>query len=162
MLYHLLPVVFWLLAVVGSVTPFFVFSLPANYAWGYVVVALVLTCIVVLGRIQRHVIAIEECFQVAVLIGVASYWVPTVLFLMVPIWGFLIIRNHFSFRSFMATLIGFALVAIWAAIFIYLGWITNPWADFFANEYAWGWSPTGSFLLAWLASTIAHHVFKVR
>jgi len=162
MLFHLLPVVFWLLAVAGSVTPYFLLPLPANYAWGYFVAALLMACILLLDRIQRHVIAIEECFQVAVLIGFASYWLPTVVFFIVPVWAFLIYRNHFAFRSFLATLIGFALVAVWAAVFIYLGWIDNPWSNFFANENAWGWIPTGAILIAWLASTIARQILRVR
>lgn len=98
----------------------------------------------------------------AILLGVASYWLPTVLFLTVAFWVYLIYKNLFSFRSLVATLIGFALVAIWAAIFVYVGWIANPWADFFAIENAWGWIPTGAILLAWLASTIARQILRVR
>ena len=75
---------------------------------------------------------------------------------------YLIYQNLFSFRAFIATLIGYAVVAIWAAIFIVLGWIANPWAHFFATENAWGWIPTGAILLAWLASTIARQTLRVR
>ena len=121
-----------------------------------------LLCIVIIGRIKRHSSSIEQCFQMAILLGIASYWLPTVLFLTVAFWAYLIYRNLFSFRSFVATFIGFALVAIWATIFIYLGWIANPWADFFAIENAWGWIPTGAILLAWLASTIAQQILRVR
>lgn len=166
-LYHLLPVVFWLLAVGGSLVPVWLLfygeqSVPANYYWGFLVVSLVLLCIVIIGRIKQHADSIEECFQVAVLVGIASYWLPTVLFIMIPFWGYLIFRNLFSFRSFLSSLIGFALVAIWAALFIQMGWIANPWAQFFAIENAWGWIPTGAILLAWLASTIARQTLRVR
>ena len=167
-LYHLLPVIFWLLAVVGTLVPVilnftpYTIHLTPNYYWGYLVTALVLFCIVIIGRIKRHTSSIEECFQMAVLLGVASYWLPTVLFLTLAFWAYLIYQNLFSFRSFVATLLGFALVAIWATIFIYLGWIANPWADFFATENAWGWIPTGAILLAWFASTIARQILRVR
>ena len=167
-LYHLLPVVFWLLAVVGTLVPVFLqitnHQLPItnNYYWGYLVTVLVLLCILIIGRIKRHSSSIEQCFQMAILLGVASYWLPTVLFLTVAFWAYLIYKNLFSFRSLVATLIGFALVAIWAAIFVYVGWIANPWAAFFAIENAWGWIPTGAILSAWLASTIARQILRVR
>jgi len=168
MLYHLLPVVFWLLAVVGTLVPvilhftLYTIHLSTNYYWGYLVVALVLFCIVFIGRIKRHSSSVEQCFQIAILLGIASYWLPTVLFLTLAFWAYLIYQNLFSFRSFLASVLGFALVAVWAAIFIFLGWITNPWTAFFATENAWGWIPTGAFLLAWFASTIARQILRVR
>ena len=162
MLYHLLPIVFWLLAVGGSVVPLFYLSLPVNYIWGYLVCALVLTGIMLIGRIKRHTSSVEECFLVAVLFGIASYWLPTVLFLTFAVWGYLIYQNLFNFRSFLSTVIGYSLVAIWTAVAVQMQWIANPWADFFAKENAWGWIPTGALLLGWLASTIARQTLRVR
>ena len=168
MLYHLLPVVFWLLAIGGTVVPIILslstnsFHLSALYYWGYLVAALMLLCFAIIGRIQRHSNSIEECFQIAVLIGIASYWLPTVLLVILPIWAYLIYHNIFNFRSFLSTLMGLILVAIWAFVFIYLGWIDAPWLDFFAKENAWGWIPTGAIFLAWLASTIARRILRVR
>ena len=168
MLYHLLPALFWALAIGGSLTTYFILpSLQGGdggrlFLFGYLVTALVLFVILIIGRIKRHSSSIEQCFQMAILLGVASYWLPTVLFLTVAFWTYLIYKNLFSFRSLVATLIGFVLVAIWAAIFVYVGWIANPWADFFAIENAWGWIPTGAILLAWLASTIARQNLRVR
>ena len=160
MLYHLLPVIFWLLAVGGSLIPF-AFSIP-QYALGYIPVALVMLCIFLLSRIERHSDSIEECFQVAILIGIASFWLPTVVFLLVPIWAYLIYYNVFSLQSVTATISGLGFVALWASLFIYLGWIDNPWMEFFAQKNAWGWIPTGAFLLAWLSSTIARQILRVR
>ena len=116
----------------------------------------------IIGRIKRHTTSVEECLQVAFLLGIASYWLPTALFVIIPIWTYLIYQNLFSFRSFLATLIGLVIVAIWAALFIWLGWIDNPWAMFFAKENAWGWIPTGAALLAWIISTIARQILRVR
>lgn len=161
-LYHLLPVVFWLLAIGGSLVPLFLGGMPSNYWWGYLVTAIVLTVIVIIGRIKRHTNSIEECLQVAFLLGIASYWLPTVLFLTIPVWAYLIYRNLFSLRAFMATLIGYATVATWAAVMVALEWIANPWASFFAKENALGWIPLGAILLAWLASTIARQILRVR
>ena len=160
-LYHLLPVVFWLLAIGGSLVPFFL-SWNVNYLWGYLPAFIALLCVWIIGSIRRHTNSVEQCFQVALLLGIASYWLPTILFLIIPIWAYLIYQNLFSFRSFLATLIGLAVIAIWAAIFIRLRWIDNPWMDFFAKENAWGWIPTGALLLAWLASTIARQILRVR
>jgi len=165
-LYHLLPAVFWLLAIGGSLVPllpFFRLSVPINnYLFGYLVAAIVLIVFVIIGRIQRHSSSIEECFQMALLLGVASYWLPTVVFLTLPIWGYLIYQNLFSWRSFLATMIGYITVAIWAAGFVLVGWIDNPWAQFFAEENAIGWIPLGAILVAWLGSTIARRILRIR
>lgn len=149
-----------MLAIGGSLIPF-AFDI-SGYAWGYIPIALVLCCILILKRIERHNKAPEECFQVALLIGIASYWLPTVVFLIIPIWAYLIYFNHFNLQSLLATIIGLAVIAIWAAIFIHFRWIDNPWADFFSSKNAWGWIPTGAILTAWLASTIAHKILRVR
>lgn len=166
LLYHLLPVVFWLLAIGGTIVPFlpifpFSFSI-SHYCSGFFVALPVLICIWIISRIQRHTDSIEECFLVALLLGITSYWLPTVLFLIIPIWGYLIYQNLFSFRSFLSTLTGLSVVAVWASILIYVGWLSNPWSDFFAIENALGWIPLGAILLAWLASTIARQTLRVR
>ena len=166
-LYHLLPAVFWLLAIGGALVPLLLWtdidgSSNYNYHYGFLVSVLVLVCIGIIRRIKRHSTSMEECFQVALLLGVASYWLPTVLFLIIPIWVYLIYQNLFSFRSWVATLIGWAVVAVWAAVLVATGYIANPWADFFATENALGWIPLGAILLAWLASTIARQTLRVR
>ena len=142
-------------------TPYTLHLTP-NYYWGFLVAAIVLIVILLIGRIKRHASSVEECFLMALLLGVASYWLPTVVFLTVPVWAYLIYRNIFSGRSILATLLGYAVVAIWAAVFIAFGWIVNPWAYFFASENALGWIPLGAILLAWLASTIARQILRVR
>lgn len=166
----MLPIVFWTLAVAGCVgIPFLLDSLGlqdptfnANYWWGFAATGLVLCDIVILQRLDRHEIAIRDAYSTALLLGIASYWLPTVLFLMIPMMGFLIYRNHFNFRSLMAILIGFATVAIWATVAIMMGWISNSWAYFFAPESAWGWIPVGVVLIAWLSSTIVRQTLHVR
>ena len=164
-LYHLLPVVFWLLAVGGSLVPIafslptFHFPLSTDYYWGYPVAAIGLICIAIIGRIKRHTNSIEECFQVALLLGIASYWLPSVIFLILPIWGYLIYQNLFSFRAFLATLIGWALVAVWVLVLNYFSILHYP---FSITHNLWAWIPAGSLLLAWLASTIARQILRVR
>ena len=168
MLYHLLPAVFWLLAIGGSLVPVILqitnhkLQITNNYYYGYLVAAIVLIVILIIGRPKRHASSVEACFRMGIYLGVASYWLPTVVFLTIPVWAYLIYRNIFSGRSIMATILGYAVVAIWAAVFIFLGWIANPWADFFASENALGWIPLGAVLLAWLASTIARQILRAR
>ena len=165
-LYHLLPAVFWLLAIGGSLIPMLPslnFQLSTfNYYSGYWVAAIMLIIIVFIGNIKRHASSVEECFVMALLLCIASYWIPTVVFLTIPVWAYLIYRNLFSGRSLLATLLGYAVVAIWASIFVLFGWIANPWAHFFALENALGWIPLGAILLAWLASTIVRQILRAR
>ena len=167
MLYHLLPVVFWLLAISGSVLPLLLAapdspfsSLP--YRLGFVVALPALLVIAIMARIQRHSSSVEQCMHMGVLLGIASYAMPTVVFLTLPVWAYLIYRNLFNLRSFIATILGYALIAIWAAVFIALSWIGNPWAHFLASENALGWIPLGAILLAWLASAIARQQLRIR
>ena len=133
-----------------------------HYLWGFLAAAIVMLLFVMLGRIDRHGSSIEECFVVGLMLGIASYGLPTVVFMTVPLWIYLLARNLFSFRSFMSTLIGFAFVAVWAALAVYLGWITNSWADFFSSERVLGWIPLGAALVAWLLSMFARSIFRVR
>lgn len=155
MLYHLLPVVFWLSAIGGSI-------LAYRHLSGYVVTLLTLLSVHIIHRIPRRTESVEQSFQIAVLFGIASYWSPTVIFLILPIWLYLIYQNLFSLRSFFATLIGLSLVAIWASLAVFFGWIPNVWADFFALKNALGWIPVGAFLIAYIASTIARRNLRVR
>lgn len=165
-----LPVVFWLLAVGGAIgIPLIIANagcqetlINPNYWWGFAAAALVMTALWLLYRIDRHMSSAEECFQIAVLLGIASYWVPTVVFMTLPFGLFIVYQNAFNFRSFLATLLGFCFVAIHAAICIWQGWINCPWADFFSVEYLWGWIPVLAMLTAWLSSTIARKTMRER
>lgn len=165
MLFHLLPVVFWLLAIGGAFVPVvlsfstFNFQLSTAYYWGFLVAALVMLSIWIIGRIKRHTNSVEECLQVALLLGIASYWLPTVLFFIIPVWAYLIYQNLFSFRSFLSSLIGFAIIAIWAIVMNYLSIIHYPLSIAYN---LWAWIPIGAALIAWLASTIARQILRVR
>lgn len=187
LLYHLLPVVFWLLAIGGSLVPLLIsavsgqlsesdvannhvlsgldFHLPFstfNYCKGYIVAAIVLLCIFIISRIRRHTDSVEECFLVAVLLGIASYWIPSVIFLTLPIIIWLYYHHLFELRGMVAIFIGYAFVAIWSAIFIWMGWLENPWALFFDPVNLWAWIPAGAILLAWIASAIARTTLRLR
>lgn len=154
-LFHLLPIVFWLLAIGGSV-------LAYRHLGGYIVSIFVLWAVYIIHHISRWEEPVEQSFQMAVLLGIASYWLPSVLLLILPIWIYLMYQSNFGLRSFSATLVGLALVAIWAALAVVMGWMTNEWADFFASKNALGWIPVGASLFAYIASTIARRNLRVR
>jgi hypothetical protein len=165
-LYHLLPVVFWLLAIGGCVLPFIFSPVLSQAGWKnlYLLIPalVVMLCMTIIGRLRLHDSSVEQCFITAIMLGVASFWLPTLLFFIIPVWIYLTYRNLFSMQSFTASLLGYALVAVWAAIFIWLGWISNPWADFFAKENAYGWIPVSAFIIARFAATTARQNLRVR
>ena len=152
LLYHLLPIVFWLLAIGGSVLFYRTWE-------GYVVAILALISMYLITHIKRHASSVEECFEVGVLLSIAAYWLPSVLFLILPVWVYLIYKNLFSFRSFLASLIGCALVAIWVVVGNYLSLFTFHFS-LSANLFAW--IPAGSFLFAWLGTTIVQQTLRER
>ena len=151
-LYHLLPIVFWLLATGGSVLFY--------REWqGYVVALLALISAWLIRRIKRHASSEEECFVVGILLGIAAYWLPSVIFLILPVWAYLIYQNLFSLRSFLASLIGFAVVAIWMAV---LNFFQLSTFNFQLAHNVRAWIPTGAVLLAWLGYTIVRQTLRVR
>ena len=164
LLRRLLPAIFWLLALGGSIATPFIFrlSLPANYWWGFIPTAFVLLCIVIAQHIDRHEPYVSQMFQITVLLGIASYWLPTILFAIVPFYAYAIWKGKMNFRSFLAVLIALTMDALYATIFVYLGWIDNSWVHFFEPDYAWGWIPVGAIFIAWLASTIVRQILRER
>ncbi|MBR2285512.1 MAG: hypothetical protein IJ900_03165, partial [Paludibacteraceae bacterium] len=118
-LYHTLPIVFWLLAGLVCALPWF-FQLSTLHSqlstFIYLPALLALVSVMIVRHIPRHGDAIEPCFRIALLLGIAAYWLPSVVFLVLPIWVYLIYRNLFNLRAFTATLIGLATVAIWMMV----------------------------------------------
>ena len=157
-LFHLLPAVFWLLAI-GGIVIWEIFFNTAHSFFHYIPAVLALISVFIIYRIPRHTSAIEQCFQVAVLLGISSYWLPSVLFLLLPVWGYLIYQNLFNLRAFLATLIGLAFVAAWVTVLHLLHILQYP-LEIAYNWYAW--IPTGAVLLAFIATTIARQNLRVR
>ena len=109
--------------------------------------------------IPRHEDSVEPCFKVGLLLAIAAYWLPSVIILILPIWGVLIYRNLFSLRAFLATLLGLAVIVIWLAIGNFLSLFTFHFS--IANNL-FAWIPTGAILLAWLISTIVRQTLRER
>ena len=156
-LYHLLPVVFWLLAA-GGIVLWEIINHQSSII-NYIPALLALNSTALIHRIPRHKSAVEPCFQMALLLGIAAYWLPSVLLLILPLWGYLIYRHLFNLRAFIATLIGLATVAIWVAVGTVLSLFTF---HFSLTNNLFAWIPTGAVLLAWLGSTIARQTLRER
>ena len=170
-LYHTLPIAFWLLAGVGCALWVFFDSAFQSEGWIRLLAAipslLSLITIIILTSIKRHASSVEESLWAGILLGIASYWLPTILFLLLPVWIYLYYRRLLDLHAFLASLIGIGLVAIWAAALIFNPFaqepaIANPWVDFFVPETLWAWIPVGSVLFAYIASSIARNILKVR
>ena len=151
-LYHLLPVAFWLLAIGCSIVFY--------REWqGYLVALLTQISVLVIAHIKRYASSVEECFRVALLLGIASIWLPSVLFLILPMWAYLIYQNLFSFRSFLATLLGLATVALWIAIGSFFSLFTY---HFSLAHNVRIWIPVGAMLVTYIVSTIVRQTLRVR
>ena len=158
LLYHLLPVAFWLLAI-GGIVIWEIYHLPFTI-YHFIPALAALLSVAIIRRIPRHTDSVQQCFQVAVLLGVASYWLPSVVLLVIPIWIYLIWQNLFNLRSFLATLIGLGLVAVWMVVLIILLPETFHFSPF--TSHLSNWFPTGAVLLAWLGTTIVRQTLRVR
>ena len=159
-LYHLLPVVIWLLAIGGAVVPLLPFCALELSLLDYLIPTMVvLAATLLLTSLKRHASSVEPCFIVAVLLGVTSYWLPAILFLAIPACVYLQLRNLLTARSVAAFLLGYSLVAIWMTVIVHLSSITY---HFSLTQNAYGWIPIGAVLLAWIASTIVRRNLRVR
>lgn len=159
-----MPVAFWLLAIGGIVVwEIFNHQRPITNdqspVTNYLPALLALLSAYIIRRIPRHTSAVEPCFEVALLLGIAAYWLPSVVFLIIPIWGYLIYQNLFNSRAFVATLLGLATVAIWIVVGNVLSLFTF---HFSIAHNVRLWFPTGAILVAWLASTTARQILHVR
>ena len=166
-LYHLLPVAFWLLAAGGALLPVLLApsleGMDGERVLAYFLPSvLVLLATLRLDAVKRHHSAVEPAFQTAVLLGIASYWLPTVLALVIPVWIYLLYRHLMEWRAVWATLIGLALVAVWVAVFVFLGIIEMPSLEGRDGVGFLSWIPTGAFLIAYIVSAVVRHNLRVR
>ena len=97
----------------------------------------------------------------ALLLGIAAYWLPTVVGLILPIWFYLIYQNLFSLRSFLSSLLGFACVGVWFFVLSLLPLpLTSNILPLTSNLPLW--LPTASVLLAWLFTVLVRKHLRVR
>lgn len=115
---------------------------PWHSCWqAQMVVLLLLTCGYVFEHIDRHQIGFyaEYAFLMSILIGLASYWLPSVLLLILPLMVILAMRQTFDGQSFIAILMGLGLVALYAGLMVWLGWLQPSWFDFWNHDVSLRW-----------------------
>ncbi len=156
--------VYWAVGIGGSIVPVFASDngVPANYLWGYMVAALLQVPEMLVSRIHLHRASEEACFWLGLMSGIASYWMPTVLFMILPFWIYIISRNFFTLRCIVSTMVGVGIVALYASLAIWQGWLTNVWVDFFALDRLWGWIPVCVIGLSWGATLLTRHILYIR
>ncbi len=153
-----LPIAIWLLAAVG-IYCFYRFS--PNPRWEGALGLFLITPLYQ-RAVARHATCAKESFIAALVIGIASYWIPTVI-LLTPLIGWRIASYYtVQFKDVLAFLLGCATVAIYAVLFITLGWCRNRWACFFCPYLLWGWIPLLLVYFATKSAKIAHNWFKIR
>lgn len=156
-LYHLLPVTAWLLAI-GGIVLWEIYNLQFTI-YNYIPALLAWIAVLIIHIIPRHGDSVEPCFKVGLLLGIAAYWLPSVIILILPMWGVLIYRNLFGMRALLATLLGLTVVAIWLAV---LNFFPLSTFNFQLAHNVRAWIPTGAILLAWLISTIVRQTLRER
>lgn len=125
--------------------------LPWHSCWQGQLVGLgLILAYLTLNQVNRHLnsSASEETFLATLLIGIVSYWLPSVLCSLLLVIILLILRKSFDGRSFLAIFIGLLLVAIYMGLFIYLGWIDRVWSQFFAPDTLNNWIPIGMIVFS--------------
>ena len=133
-----------------------------EYVGGYLIALDALVVFFIIGRIPKHSSSEKECFLTGLLLGIAACRMPLIVLLTIPVWGWLIYRNLFSLRAFLATLIGYATVAVWLFA-VYLSPLSEEYPlrlSLLANLPFL--IPVLSILLAWLLSAITRHLLRER
>lgn len=126
----------------------FLLSLSAMQQWHedwavQVIILLLNMVLLVFQNIDRHQFrsAAEHTFLMTLLLSIASYWLPTVLLLLLPILFILILRNTFDSQALFAILIALVVVLIYAGLAYWLGWIEPVWLHGLEWGYLSRWLP---------------------
>lgn len=122
---------------------------------GQLITATWLSIYLLLMQVDHHTnaSAAEETFLASILIGLMSYFLPTLLFSLVLVYIILARRQSFDGKAFLASLIGMLLVALYAGIAIWFGKIDFVWADFFSTATLTRWFPLALMILSILLNS---------
>ena len=110
---------------------------------GLIPSTLVGLAISILFSVQKHQdSAPEEAFLASLIGGIASWWLPSLLFLLPFQYLFLQYRRAFDGRTFSASLMGLAAVALYAGLAVWQQWLPLSWYPFFRFSDLWTMVPT--------------------
>ncbi len=142
----------------------FLFSMGALQPWhsdwrSQIVIMAILVVLLIYQTIDKHLFqsAAEQMFLVTLVLGIASYWLPTIVFAIIAVVLMLLYRNTFDFKSIFAILIGIVVVAIYASIACVLGWIEPVWIDgFFDASLSLRWIPVLALTITLVIDVICY------
>lgn len=144
-----------------------VFLVPADgrhaLLIGLIPAVLIALAIRVLFSVEKHQdSAPEEAFIASLLGGVASWWLPSLLFLLPFEYLFLLRRRALDGRTFSGSLMALLVVAIYAALAIWQEWIPLSWYPFFRLSDLWTMVPILLILIVIFVVTNVQQNRRVR
>lgn len=139
-LYKALPIALPLLAgLLYALTAVFVpKEVRQVLLWGLVPTVLIGLGIQVLYSVEKHQdSAPQEAFLATLFCAVASWWLPSLLFLLPFSYLFLNYRRAFDRRTFSASVMALVVAALYASIAIWQEWVPMSWYPFFRFNDIW-------------------------
>ena len=104
--------------------------------YAQLLVLAVLIALVIMARVgHRYDSMVEESFLASLVVGAMSIIVLQSIIALPIIWGYLLIKRVGNIRSFLSSLIALCIVALYATICVYLGWMSIPWMR--VNAVVW-------------------------
>lgn len=93
----------------------------------------------------------EQAYVLILMCLVASPQLSVMITCVLYVFGFLLVRSHFTWRVLVAILLAVATYVLYAAIFRYLGWLEFLWMEN-TPQLPWQWWLMGGgvYLLTWL------------
>jgi hypothetical protein len=93
----------------------------------------------------------EQAYVLILMCLVASPQLSVMITCVLYVFGYLLVRSHFTWRVLVAILLAVATYVLYAAIFRYLGWLEFLWMEN-TPQLPWQWWLMGGgvYLLTWL------------
>lgn len=94
--------------------------------------------------------------MMTLLLGIASYWLPTLVLLLIPIVLALMYRNTFDGQSLLAILLGLATCVIYIGVAYLFSWIELPWLNFFDPQINLRWVEVLALVISFVVVVICY------
>lgn len=131
--------------------------------WGLIPAALIAIGLNVLFGVEKHQdSAPGEAFSSTIILAIASWWLPSLLFLLPFSYLFLNYRRAFDRRTFSASVMALVVAALYASIAIWQAWIPMSWYPFFRLSDLWTMIPTVLLLVVVIVITNIQSDRRVR
>lgn len=122
------------------------------------IVFCLLLVLLVFQMVDRHRFrsAAEQTFMMTLLLGIASYWLPTLVLLLIPIVLALMYRNTFDGQGLLAILLGLATCVIYIGVAYLFSWIELPWLNFFDPQINLRWVEVLALVVSFVVVVICY------